>query len=540
MYDAPLSPSGATPSPPVEEASIAIRFVDVTRSFAGIRALKGVSFAMARGSVTGIVGENGAGKTTLMNVLGGVLQPDSGAMVLDGRPYRPENPSAAIEHGVGFIHQELNLFANLSIAENIFIDRFPTFAPVPLVRKKRLLDDTRPLLEAVGLEVDPATLVETLSPGERQLVEIAKALAADARIIIFDEPTTSLTAKETERLFGLIERLKGQGTAIAYISHILKDVMRLADTVVVLRDGELVETGPVGRFSIASMIASMVGRTIENLFPAHVSHASTHTALSVHGLGRAGIARDISFDVYRGEIFGLFGLMGSGRTEVARMIFGVDHHDTGTVTVHGTSLRSGSISARIHERVAFVTEDRREEGLLMDVSVAENIALVNLPSMCRTVLRAVDADRVLTLARDTQARLRIKSGAVESASAKSLSGGNQQKVVIGKWLAGDPQVLILDEPTRGIDVGAKYEVYTILHDLAAAGTAILVISSELEELVGICDRIAVMSRGEMTGLFDRSDFDSRRILSAAFDEAGVHGTDTDGGHEAGAGGENER
>ncbi len=498
-----------------------LSFEHVSKSFAGIKALHDVSISIEEGAILGLVGENGAGKTTLMNVLGGVLQPDEGSLHLFGESYAPTDPAEAIDHGVGFIHQELNLFANLSIAENMYVERFPRYRMLPIVNWKKLIDNAREPLRSVGLEVHPSTLVETLPPGERQLVEIAKAIAANARVMIFDEPTTSLTAKETSRLFELIRRLRENGTAIIYISHILNDVLELADAIAVLRDGELIKSGPAGEFTIQTMIAAMVGREIDNLFPDHIEHTERTPALTVRGLGRAGIARDISFTVHKREILGVFGLMGAGRTEVARMIFGVDPFDEGEVSAGETQLPSGDITARLKSGVAFVTEDRREEGLLMDVSIAENLALVSLPDLCRTPARIVDDRRLVELAANEQKRLQIKSGDIQVATAKSLSGGNQQKVVIGKWLANTPEILILDEPTRGIDVGAKYEVYTILNQLAAGGTAILTISSELDELMGICDRILVMSRGEVTGLFDRSQFDQHMILERAFGE-GIH------------------
>lgn len=493
-----------------------LEFHEIQKAFGGIRALKGVSLEISAGRVFGLIGENGAGKTTLMNVLGGVVPADSGTILLGGEPYEPRSPRDAIDNGIAFIHQELNLFTNLSVAENIFIDRFPR--RIGFVDRRGMAERTQPVLESIALAVSPYTKVETLAPGERQLVEIGKALTAAARIIIFDEPTTSLTAKETEKLFALIGQLRDSGKAIIYISHILSDVRALSDEIAVLRDGALVGRGTKDEFTPRKMISLMVGRDIDNLFPEKRSRPEEEVALECRSIGRPGIVRDISFSVRKGEIVGLFGLMGSGRTELARILFGLDPYQEGEVLVEGTPLTPRKPVERVRRRIAFVTEDRRAEGLLMESSIAENLALVSLRDFVVGFGRVVDEKRMVTEAGTIRDRLRIKSDEITRAPAKSLSGGNQQKVVIGKWLLTEPEVLILDEPTRGIDVGAKYEVYTIVQNLAEAGCGVLMISSELEELIGTCDRIIVMSRGEITGSFSREEFHNERILAAAFRE----------------------
>lgn len=493
-----------------------LEFEGISKSFFGINALKGVTLDMEAGTILGLIGENGAGKTTLMNILGGVLPPDVGEMRLFGEEYRPAGPAEAIDRGVAFIHQELNLFTNLTVAENIFIGGFPRYSGLPLVDKKRMNKEAEPLLKSINLEVSPGTKVETLSPGERQLVEITKALAADARIIIFDEPTTSLTAKETRKLFDIIRQLRGEGKNIIYISHILDDVVALVDDVAVLRDGKLMATGPKEEFPIRRMISLMVGRDIENLYPEKTSRPGEESILSLRGITQPGIVRDISFDLHKGEILGLFGLMGSGRTELARIVFGIDPHKEGEVLVEGAPLRLKDPQACINRGMAFVTENRREEGLLMDHTIAENLGLVSLPDFVTGFGKIVRESEMHEAGKEMKETLSIKSGEIGEALAKSLSGGNQQKVVIGKWLMSRPKILILDEPTRGIDVGAKYEVFTIVNRLASEGTAVLVISSELEELEAMCDRILVMSRGELTGEFDRSEFDREVLLAAAF------------------------
>ncbi len=498
-----------------------LSFEKIDKSFFGVRVLKEISLEVPRGKVLGLVGENGAGKSTLMNLMGGVHAPDGGQMLLDGKPYAPRTPSDANDAGIAFIHQELNLFTNLSIAENIFIDGFPRMSWLPLLNRRHMRARTQQFLDAVELDVAPDTLVEKLSPGERQLAEIAKALSFDARIIIFDEPTTSLTARETERLFRLIDRLRSDGASIIYISHILPDVMRLADEIAVLRDGELVAHGQTSEFTINRMISLMVGRAIEQLYPERSTAPTSTPVLEVQGVSQRGIVEEISFVLHKGEILGVFGLMGSGRSELARILFGLDDHERGQVTVAGKPYAKPSARQSIDAGMAFVTENRREEGLLMDISIAENIGLVALPHYAAASVSAVKEGRYYDQIGGIAESLSIKSGNVRQQAVKTLSGGNQQKTVIGKWLLDKPSVLIVDEPTRGVDVGAKYEIYSIINDLAAAGAGVLFISSELEELLGVCDRMLVMSNGEIQATFERAAFDKERILRAAFRENGA-------------------
>ena len=491
-------------------------FDGIRKGFFGVQVLQGITLEVHAGRILGLIGENGAGKSTLMNVMGGVIRSDAGSMRLNGTPYAPQGPRDASTAGIGFIHQELNLFTNLSVGENIFIEGFPCVPRLPFIARRRMAARAGDVLADMGLTISPGTLVESLSPGERQLVEIAKVLAADARIVIFDEPTTSLTAKETRMLFDIIRRLRQRGTAIVYISHILGDVRELADDVAVLRDGALVASGPVADFPIPKMISSMVGRDVKNIYPPPPDSARPEEVLRVSGLSHPGIVAGIDLAVRAGEIVGVFGLMGAGRTELARMIFGLDPYERGSVTVAGTPLRPGDPQASITAGLAFVTENRRDEGLLMTVPIAENIGLVALPRFARTFTGAIDRKRLYEEAGSTAAELRIKAASYFTQSAKSLSGGNQQKVVIAKWLLAHPNVLIVDEPTRGVDVGAKYEVYTIVDEMAERGSGVLFISSELEELMGVAHRIVVMNRGEIIGSFDRSEFTQERIMAAAF------------------------
>jgi ribose transport system ATP-binding protein len=487
------------------------------KSFFGVQVLHEVGFSLRAGQVLGLVGENGSGKSTTMNLIGGVLPMDAGRMTLNGEEYRPRGPGDAEGRGIAFIHQELNLFRNLTVAENLFIAGFPRRVSwLPFIDSARVRARAKELLAAVDLDVAPNTPLSRLSQGERQLVEIAKALGAQARIIIFDEPTTSLTTRETDRLFDIIGRLRRQGIAIIYISHILGDVLRLCDDVVVLRDGHVVGRAPRTEMTIERMISQMVGRTIDQLFPPRDSTAQAGApVLEVRGLNQRGMVKDIAFSLHAGEVLGISGLMGAGRSELARILFGLDPHESGEVRIGGAALRDVSPAACMAHGMAFLTEDRRADGLMMEASIADNVALASLPAFGSGWLRLIDRTRLGTEVARVSAAVRINVRDLERTLVKNLSGGNQQKAVIGKWLLHRPRVFILDEPTRGIDVGAKYEVYKIVNQLAADGTGVLFISSEIEELTGMCDRILVMAHGEITGTFTRDTFDREAILRAA-------------------------
>ena len=489
---------------------------NVCKSFFGVPALTNVSFNLKKQHLLGLIGENGAGKSTLMNVIGGVLKADGGNMIYMGKEYCPENPKDATDTGIAFIHQELNLFTNLSIAENIFIDNFPKGKKIPWISRKEMMETTVKLLDSIDLKISPGTLVEKLSPGERQLVEIAKAMSTKAQVIIFDEPTTSLTSKETERLFHLIEKLKSSGKSIIYISHILKDVEKLSDEIVILRDGNVTGVGIKGEMNIDNMISLMVGRDIKQLYPNHKSHASKEKTLEVIGLSQSGIVHDINFFLNKGEILGIFGLMGSGRSELLKIIFGIDPYEKGEIYVNGSLIGKTSPQKSIKNKISFVTENRREEGLLMNVSIAQNIELVSLPKYSNSFIRVLNRKEIRGAVSKIAEKLRIKCASVEKSLVKSLSGGNQQKVVLSKWLMSKPSILIVDEPTRGIDVGAKSEIYEIIDSLASEGTSILFISSEIEELIGNCDRIIVMSKGEIMGSFIHEEFHREKIMRVAF------------------------
>lgn len=497
--------------------NIILEIENISKAFFGIPALQDVSLALEKGQLLGLVGENGAGKSTLMNILGGVIRADTGTVKLNGNIHTPVCPADATHAGIAFIHQELNLFTNMSIVDNLFIDEFPRIKGLPLIGKGKARRKAKELLETVDLNLPVDTPVEKLSPGERQLVEIAKALRRETQLIIFDEPTTSLTTKENQRLFELIGQLRSKGKTIIYISHNLGEILHLADRIVVLRDGCIVGAGPKSEFTIDKMISLMVGREISQMYPSWSSTPGSDVVLEVDKVSQSGIIRDISFELHIGEVLGLFGLMGSGRSELARILFGLDPFQEGRIIVNNKEARYLSPSKSIAQQMAFITENRREEGLLMEASVFDNIALVSLPRYTRTKLpQFIDKSRISSLIQELVSLLKIKTGPIEKQLAHNLSGGNQQKVVISKWLMAEPSVLIMDEPTRGIDVGAKYEVYTIINDLAAKGAGVLCISSEIEELMGICDRIMVMSNGQIKGFFDRDEFEKEKILHAAF------------------------
>jgi len=454
-----------------------------------------------------------------MNILGGVLQADVGQMRLEGTPYAPRDPADAQTAGVALVHQELNLFTNLSIAENLFLTRFPRrrLGLLSWIDRRELRRQAGELLEAVQLPVDVATPVEVLSPGERRLVEIAKALRAGARIIVFDEPTSSLTRPEAQRLFEIIGRLRDAGSAVIYISHNLGDCLRLCDRIVVLRDGAVQAAGPVSEFDIQRMIALMVGRSFDALFPKREAAPSQETILEVSGLSQSGVIDNVGFTLHRGELLGISGLMGSGRTELARILFGLDPFERGEIRVRGRAMWRLSPGRCIRQGVALLTEDRSADGLLLEADIEDNIALASLHSFASSPLGLIRRrqlrERTASMARTLDLEYRSMGQPV-----KTLSGGNQQKVVLAKWLLSGADILIIDEPTRGVDVGGRYEIYRQIAHLAARGAGVIWISSEMEELVGMCDRILVMTRGEIQSVVERGEFDRHEMLRSALGE----------------------
>ena len=500
-----------------------LTFRNINKAFGAVPVLKDINLELGAGEVLGLVGENGAGKSTLMNILGGIVQPTTGEILIEEQPFAPRSANDALEKGIALIHQELNLFSNLSIAENLFLHSFPSkkIAGIPFISKAKSKSRSRQLLQMVGLDLSPNTIIENLTPAQRQLVEIAKAMGASPRIIILDEPTTSLTRPEIENLFALIDQLRSEQIAIVYISHNLEDVLRLADKIAILRDGALVGLHDrAAGFNLKAIINAMVGRDMDQYFPERSSSPGKETLLTVQDLSATGILSQVSFQVKKGEILGFFGLVGAGRTEMARMIFGLDPFETGTLLWKGRPVLHPTPAKWIRQKVAFLTEDRREEGLLLDLNIEKNIRLAGLPRFIRTVLKWIDFRAARSAAEQYAEATRVKYRSRIGQLVSTLSGGNQQKVVLAKWLLTEPELLILDEPTKGIDIGAKHEIYRLINDLTDHGTSALLISSELEELMGMCDRILVMSQGKIKAEFEKEQFEKSALLEAALHGAG--------------------
>lgn len=483
----------------------------VVKHFPGVRALKGVNLQLFPGEVVAIIGENGAGKSTLMKILAGVVTPDEGTLEIEGQPVEINSVHAALRFGISLIHQELNLADNLDVGANIFLGREPR--RLGLINKGQIRQDSRRLLQLIGLDVDPDILVRTLSIGHQQMVEIAKALSTNARILIMDEPTSSLSQHETEQLFRVINELRDRGVCIVYISHRLGEVKTLADRVVVLRDGE--NAGNLSREQIShdAMVKLMVGRDISQFY-VRKQQTPGSALLEVRDLRTAAHpAHPLSFTVRAGEIVGLAGLVGAGRTELLRVLFGIDPAIGGTVRVADKGVHFRSPIQAIHAGVALVPEDRKQQGLVLEFTVRHNISLAGLRQHSR-LLGFLNFGVEQRDSLDMIRKLNVKTPHDEQI-VQYLSGGNQQKVVLGKWLSLNPRVLLLDEPTRGVDVGAKQEIYTLMDRLAASGVAILFASSEMEEILGMSDRALVMHEGRITGELPRGQLSEESVMHLA-------------------------
>lgn len=483
----------AEPSPASrgEEPVLALR--GIGKRFPGVIALDDVSFDLRRGEVHVLVGENGAGKSTLVKLLAGIYQPESGDITYDGRPVTIPSPAAAQRMGISTVHQELNLVPELDIGRNIMLGQEPMRAG-GIIDFRALYRAAAEPLASLGLPIDPRRKVRTLGIALQQTVEIAKALVANTQVLILDEPTAAITAEEAEQLFTIIHRLRGRGTAIIFISHHLEEAFRIGDRVTVLRDGRLVGTLPLAETDQPHIIRMMVGRELTQHFPAR-SITPGAVALSVRDLSRAGVLHDISFDLRRGEVLGLAGLVGAGRTEVARAIFGIDRIDQGDIEIHGRPVRLPDPGSAVQHRIALLPEDRKAQGLVLLMSVADNVILA-APGRVDAPAGLVPPRGRAAVARQFVDALRIRTPSVRQ-QTRLLSGGNQQKVVLSKWLLTQADVFIFDEPTRGIDVGAKVEVYRLMTDLLERGAAIIMISSELPEVLGMSDRILVMRGGRV-------------------------------------------
>jgi ribose transport system ATP-binding protein len=490
---------------------------DIGKLYPGVVALDGVSLSVAPGEVIGLVGENGAGKSTLMKVLGGVVAPSGGSIVVDGVERPAMTVPEAIAAGIAFVHQELNLLDNLDAAGNVFIGREPRRGPLRLLDRRRMAAEVRPVFDRLGVDFAPDAPVARLSLAQRQLLEIAKALSLNSRLVIMDEPTSSLTLTETERLLRVIADLKRDGVSIIFISHRLAEVQACADRVVGLRDGRLAGTLARGEITPAAMIRLMIGRDLRALYLPPAAPPGP-PVLEVEGAETAahpGARADLT--VRRGEILGLAGLIGAGRTELARALFGVEPLVAGAVRLDGRPVAVTSPRDAIARGIYLVPEDRKAAGVILDFSIAENVALPQLADLSRSGL--VDTAAETRLGEEGRRRLDIRAPDVAS-RVGTLSGGNQQKVVLARWLAMRPRAIVFDEPTRGIDVGAKREIYQIMRGLADSGVAVLMISSDMEEVIGVSDRIAVMHEGRITGTLDRPNFSEFRVLELAVGDDG--------------------
>jgi len=483
---------------------------NITKRFSTVEVLHGVPFDLRPGEVHALLGENGAGKSTLVKVMTGVHQPDGGEIYLNGEQVHFNDPRESREAGIAAIYQELSLFPDLDVAENIFVGRQPTTRG-GLIHWRKLYTEAAKLLASLGVQLDLKQKARTLSIAQQQMIEIARAFSLNARILIMDEPTSSLTLNEVADLFRLVRRLRDEGTAIIFISHRLEELFELADRVTVLRDGYYVGTHPLSEVTRDDLIRLMVGRTISNLFPKQAVPAGD-VALKVENLSRPGVFENVSFELRQGEILGMAGLVGAGRTDVARAIFGVTPPTSGSIQVAGQTVQIGSPQEAIRLGLAYVPEDRQTHGLIPPMSITANLSLVVLEQCARHgwLQDKVECDKAFSAAR----QMEVRASHIWQ-KARELSGGNQQKVVLAKWLETKPRILILDEPTRGIDVGTKAAVHALMSKLASEGIAILMISSALPEVLGMSDRILVMREGHLTGHFTRAEATQEKIISAA-------------------------
>ncbi|TIX90867.1 sugar ABC transporter ATP-binding protein [Rhizobium sp. P44RR-XXIV] len=487
----------------------------ITKAFPGVLALDGMNLKVRAGKVHVLVGENGAGKSTLMKILSGTYSIDGGEIIFKGDVLSSQNTGTALARGISMIHQELSPVLDMTIAENIFLGREPVLARKgPLSRFvdfHRMNTDTQLLLDRLGLKYAPDTRMRDLSIAAMQLIEIVKAISREASLVIMDEPTSAISDTEVAMLFRQIADLKASGVAVIYITHKMDEIFQIADDITVMRDGQFIAAGPASDYDANKLISQMVGRTISSIFPKEEVPIGD-VVLSVEGICRDGFFQDICFSVRAGEIVGLAGLIGAGRTEVARAIFGLDACDEGTIRLNGAALEVTSPAQTISQGIAMVSEDRKAEGLILCRSVGENISLANLKKFASGLF--IDETQEETAAQRMIKMLQIKTPDT-AMIVENLSGGNQQKIVLAKWLLGDLKLLILDEPTRGIDVGSKSEIHRLMTEFARQGLAIIMISSELPEILGMSDRVVVMSEGRVTGELTRSEADQESIMRLA-------------------------
>ena len=484
---------------------------EIDKQFPGVHALDHVSFTVKAGTVHGIIGENGAGKSTLMKILIGIQPPTSGSVIFDGEEVHFKNPAEALRRGIAMVHQELMPIPELTVAQSIFIGKEPT-GPLGHISDRQMVAETQKLFDRLRITIDPRVKVGTLSTANIQMLEIAKAISYDAKLIILDEPTSSLTENEVEKMFDMMTMLRSQGVTMLYISHKMNEITRITDEVSVMRDGHYICTMVTAEHTLDEMISAMVGRDIENMFP-KLDAEIGDVLLEVKGLTRKGVFEDISFQVHKGEILGVAGLVGAGRSEVMRAIFGLDPLDAGEIFVDGKKVEIKSPKDAIALGMMFLTEERKRDGLFLIHSVSDNMTIANIdaytggPILDKKKMRKDVAEQIELLSTKTPSQEQI---------INNLSGGNQQKVLLSKWLLTDPRILIVDEPTRGIDVGAKAEIHLLLSKLAQQGCAVIMISSELPEILGMSDRIMVMHEGVKSGEITRADANEENVMHMAF------------------------
>lgn len=490
-------------------AEFVLEMNHIAKSFPGVKVLDDVTLRIRPGEVHALMGENGAGKSTLMKILMGIYTADAGELVFDGQPFTVRNPRDAMDRGIAMIHQELNPILDMQVYENIYIGREKKRGM--LVDQKTMQKETAALLQKLGIDISATAYMRDLSVAQCQLIEIVKAISIEAKVIVMDEPTSAITDREVDTLFTQIRRLRSEGVAIIYISHKMDEIFKICDTITVLRDGKFIGTDAAAHMTSEQLIRMMVGRDITEVFPKADAQIG-ETLLEVRGLSMGSRVRNVSFTLRRGEVLGIAGLVGAGRSELVETIFGMRRKSAGDILIGGKPVKLDTPAHAIAHKLALITEDRKFTGLNLDGSVAENVTLVDLKRLFPSGL--IDHAKEKSIANRYIEELSIKTPGPDQLVA-NLSGGNQQKVVIAKWLVTEPDIIILDEPTRGIDVGAKRDIYLLIGEMVQAGKAVIVISSEIPEVMGLADRIIVMAEGRLTGEVERSAFSQERIMTYA-------------------------